>query len=103
FGEFTACSRYPECKYVKLKGTGVACPKDAGEIVERRSRRGKVFYGCSNYPDCDFTLWQKPIAEKCPECGAPYLVEKITRRHGRQLVCNNEGCKHVRSEELTPV
>jgi DNA topoisomerase-1 len=102
FGEFTACSRYPECKYVKLRTTGVRCPKDGGEVVERRSRRGKVFYGCRNYPECNFTLWQKPIAEKCPECGAPYLVEKITKRHGRQLVCNHEGCKYVRSEELTP-
>ncbi|MBI4476692.1 MAG: type I DNA topoisomerase [Acidobacteria bacterium] len=102
FGEFTACSRYPECKYVKLKGTGVRCPKDGGEIVERRSRRGKIFYGCSNYPDCDHTLWQKPIPEPCPECGAPFLVEKITKRYGRQLRCANEDCTYVRTEELTP-
>ncbi len=102
FGEFTACSNYPSCKYVKQKRTGVLCPKDGGDIVERKSRRGKVFYGCANYPDCDFTLWNKPVPEKCPECGAPFLVEKITKRHGRQLVCNNEECSYVRSEELTP-
>jgi DNA topoisomerase-1 len=102
FGEFTACSNYPKCKYVKQKTTGVLCPKDGGEIVEKKSRRGKVFYGCANYPDCDFTLWNKPIAEKCPDCGAPFLVEKITKRHGRQLVCNNEQCSYVRSEELAP-
>ena len=70
FGEFTACSNYPTCKYVKLKTTGVKCPKDGGDIVERKSRRGKVFFGCSNYPDCDFTLWDRPVGEKCPECGA---------------------------------
>jgi DNA topoisomerase I len=100
FGEFTACTNYPNCKYVKQKTTGVLCPKDGGDIVEKKSRRGKVFYGCANYPDCDFTLWNKPVAEKCPDCGAPFLVEKITKRHGRQLICNNEECSYVRSEEL---
>jgi DNA topoisomerase-1 len=103
FGEFTACSNYPSCKYVKQKSTGVLCPKDGGEIVERKSRRGKVFFGCANYPDCDFTLWNRPVTEKCPDCGAPFLVEKVTKRHGRQLVCNNEDCSYVRSEELTAV
>jgi DNA topoisomerase-1 len=102
FGEFTACSSYPTCKYVKQKTTGVLCPKDAGDIVERKSRRGKVFFGCANYPDCDFTLWNRPIAEACPECKAPFLVEKITKKNGRQLICNNEECSYVRSEELAP-
>ena len=102
FGEFTACSSYPTCKYVKQKSTGIVCPKDAGDVVERKSRRGKVFYGCANYPDCDFVLWNRPVAEKCPECGAPFLVEKITKRHGRQLICNNEECSYLRSEELAP-
>ena len=94
---------YPNCKYVKQKSTGVLCPKDGGDVVERKSRRGKVFYGCANYPDCDFTLWNKPMPEPCPECGAPFLVEKITKRHGRQLICNNEECDYVRSEEAEPV
>jgi DNA topoisomerase-1 len=103
FGEFTACTKYPECKYVKHKTTGVQCPKDGdkgGEVVERKSRRGKVFFGCSNYPDCDFVLWNRPMAEKCPKCGAPFLVEKTTKKHGRQLLCNNDDCDYVRSEEL---
>ena len=103
FGEFTACTRYPECKYIKHKTTGVMCPKDSdkgGEIVERKSKRGKVFFGCSNYPDCDFVLWNRPIDEKCPSCGAPFLVEKITKKHGRQLICNNEDCGYSRSEAL---
>jgi DNA topoisomerase-1 len=103
YGEFTACSSYPNCKYVKHKTTGVACPKgDGGELVERKSRRGKVFYGCNKYPDCDFTLWNKPLVETCPACKAPFLVEKITKRHGRQVICNTEGCTYVRSEELEP-
>jgi len=103
YGEFTACTKYPECKYVKHKTTGVKCPKDAdkgGEIVERKSRRGKTFFGCSNYPDCDFVLWNRPIAEKCPQCGAAFLTEKITKKHGRQLICNNDDCDYARSEEL---
>jgi DNA topoisomerase-1 len=100
FGEFTACTGYPDCKYVKLKTTGVLCPKDGGEIVERKSRRGKVFYGCVNYPKCDFTVWNKPVAEPCPKCGWKFLTEKITKRHGRQLVCANEACDFVRSAEL---
>jgi DNA topoisomerase-1 len=103
FGEFTACTGYPECKYVKQKSMGVLCPKDGGDIVERKSRRGKVFYGCANYPKCDFTLWNKPIAEPCPKCGWTFLTEKITKRHGRQLVCANEDCDYVRSEELVEV
>ena len=103
FGEFTACSSYPTCKYVKQKTTGVLCPKDGGDIVERKSKRGKVFFGCANYPECDFTLWNRPVGEKCPDCGAPFLVEKITKKHGRQLICNNEDCSYVRSEELTTV
>jgi len=102
FGEFTACTGYPDCRYVKLKSTGIVCPKDGGDVVERKSRRGKEFYGCANYPKCDFTLWNKPIIEPCPKCGRPFLTEKITKRHGRQLLCSNEECDYVRSEELTP-
>jgi len=103
YGEFTACTKYPECKYVKHKTTGIKCPKDAdkgGEVVERKSRRGKIFFGCSNYPDCDFVLWNRPVAETCPKCGAPYLVEKTTKKLGRQILCNNEDCDYARSEEL---
>ena len=103
FGEFTACTGYPECKYVKLKSTGIRCPLDGGDIVERKSRRGKVFYGCANYPKCEFTLWNRPVAEKCPKCGREFLTEKITKRHGRQLICSNESCDYVRSEELATV
>jgi len=101
FGEFTACSSYPECKYVKHKTTGVKCPQcEAGDIVERKSRRGRAFYGCSNYPDCDFTLWSRPLPERCPECGTPYLVARVTKRYGRQVKCDK--CDYVRAEELTP-
>ncbi len=96
YGEFTACSNYPACKYVKPKTVGVACPKTgcAGEVVERRSRRGKAFYGCSRYPECDFVSWNRPLAERCPRCGSSYLLEKITKGHGPMKVCPNEECKY---------
>ena len=99
FGEFTACSNYPSCRYVKLKSTGVACPKDGGDVVERKSTRGRNFYGCANYPDCDFVLWNRPLPEVCPTCGSPYLVEKVTKRSGHQVLCNAEGCDYSRTEE----
>jgi len=101
FGEFTACSNYPACKYVKQKTIGVKCPEcSEGEVVERRSKRGKTFYGCSRYPDCDFVAWAKPVPEKCPDCGNPYLVEKYLKA-GSFLQCPASGCKFKR--ELAPV
>jgi DNA topoisomerase-1 len=97
FGEFTACSNYPECKYVKHKSIGVPCPNcNEGEIVERRSKRGKTFYGCSRYPECDFVAWGKPLPEKCPECGSPYLIEKWLK-NGPVAQCPNPECKHKHS------
>ena len=90
FGEFTACSNYPALQVRQAEDDRREVPEGRrATIVERKSRRGKVFFGCANYPDCDFVLWNRPVAEPCPECGAPFLVEKITKRHGRQLVCNN--------------
>ena len=79
YGKFIACSNYPECKYIKPQEKEVVeimdCPKCDGKVVERKTKRGKVFYGCNNYPKCDFASWDKPLEENCPECGN-YLVEK---------------------------
>jgi DNA topoisomerase-1 len=103
FGEFTACSNYPTCKYVKQKTIGVMCPQcGTGEISERRSKRGKTFYGCTRYPDCDFVAWARPIPEKCPECGSPYLVDKVLKS-GHFAQCPNKECKYKREVEETPV
>jgi DNA topoisomerase-1 len=89
FGEFISCSGYPECKYIKQNLIGVKCPKcKTGEIVEKKARRGNFFYGCSRYPDCDFTAATKPVAETCPDCGSPYLLEKVTKE-GTFLICPN--------------
>ena len=95
YGEYTACSAYPDCKYIKLKSTGVRCGREgcSGEVVERKSRRGKTFYGCSNYPDCDFVLWNKPLSDPCPLCGAPFTLVKTTKRSGTVRFCNSEDCK----------
>jgi DNA topoisomerase-1 len=94
FGEFTACSNYPTCKYVKQKTIGVKCPDcSEGEIIERRSKKGKTFYGCNRYPDCKFVAWGKPVPEKCPECGSPYMVEKWLKA-GPVWQCPSAECKH---------
>jgi DNA topoisomerase-1 len=100
FGEFTACSSYPRCRYVKMKETDVTCPQcGKGKIVERRSRRGKIFFGCGAYPDCDFVLWRRPVDKSCPDCGRAYLVERITKRFGHQFICDSENCDHVESAD----
>jgi DNA topoisomerase I len=106
FGQFTSCSNYPKCKYIKPKTVGVPCPKPGcgGELTERRSKRGKVFYGCVKYPDCDFVVWNKPVPEQCPECGAPYLLEKSTKKEGLIRYCNEENCSYkvpVETEEVS--
>jgi len=100
YGEFLACSGYPECKNTKSvnggngKSTGVKCPESGcgGELVERKSKRGKVFYGCSNYPKCSYALWDKPVDKECPECGEDFLVEKTTKKKGTFLTCLNDAC-----------
>jgi DNA topoisomerase I len=100
YGEFVACSNYPTCKYVKQKTIGVPCPNcSEGEIVERRSKRGRTFYGCNRYPDCDFVAWGKPIPEKCPECGSSYLVEKYLKA-GPVAQCPNAECKYKHPLEV---
>lgn len=94
YGRFIACSGYPDCKTAKPYPIGMACPKDGGigQIVERRSKRGKTFYGCSRYPDCDFVTWNKPLKMPCPECGNSYTEERYTQAKGLHIRCPK--CKH---------
>jgi DNA topoisomerase-1 len=98
FGEFLGCSGYPDCDGIKrLQSepvkTGVACPEcKEGEILERRSRRGKLFYGCGRYPKCKFAAWNKVVPQPCPSCGANYLVEKELKRTGTTWQCANKEC-----------
>lgn len=101
YGTFYACSGYPDCKTTLSTNstnggekTGVHCPEQgcSGELVQRSSKRGKIFYGCSRFPDCTFATWDKPVAKECPECGAKFLVEKTTKKQGTFLACNTKGC-----------
>lgn len=88
YGEFIACSGYPKCKYVKQDLLDVPCPKCGGDIAVRKNRRGDVFYGCTNYPKCDFSSNQKLVNQTCPKCDSAYLVE-VSNSHGTYLVCPN--------------
>jgi len=103
FGEFISCSNYPKCKYIKQETTGVKCtrPGCGGEIVVKKSRRGKVFYGCANYPKCDTVFWDKPVEEKCPQCGKPFLLEKTTKKGTTRYCSDAEGCGY-KSELMPP-
>lgn len=99
YGPFTACSNYPKCKYIKKQTLGIPCPEKGctGEIVVRRAKRG-TFYGCSRYPDCKFTSWEKPVAEPCPDCGAPVLFDKFDKKTGTSnRHCRTESCKYERA------
>jgi DNA topoisomerase-1 len=87
-GQFLGCSRFPKCRGTRPMPTGVKCPKDGGDIAERRSKkRGKAFYGCSNYPNCDFVMWSKPVAETCPECGYVGAEVKSSKTRGEFRKC----------------
>ena len=94
FGKFLACPGFPECRNAKplLRDTGVQCPKCGGKIVERKSRRGRAFYGCDRYPDCDYTTWDEPQQETCKVCGS--FMQKHRYRTGRTILyCSNEQCE----------
>ena len=106
-GPFLGCSKFPKCRGTRSMPTGVICPKDGGELEERRSKkRGKAFYGCSHYPTCDFVVWDKPVPEACPECGYVGAEKKFskTRGHWRKCVkCQNEWNVEAPAEEQEPV
>jgi len=99
FGKYLACSGYPSCKNIqplnKPQGTGVTCPEcKQGELVEKKSRYGKMFYSCNRYPECKFALWDPPVEKPCPKCGFPLLVKKVYKREGEFFKCPKEGCDH---------
>jgi len=100
YGKYLACSGYPACKNIqplnKPKGTGVICPEcKQGELTEKKSRYGKLFYSCNRYPDCKFALWDPPVAQPCPKCGFPVLVKKVYKKKGEFLKCPKEGCDYT--------
>ncbi len=103
FGRFLACSDYPACKTTRpITLKGIVCPKDGGGLAERKSRFGKFFYGCVNWPKCDFVAWDRPLPEHCPNCDSPYLVSKYSKRDGAFIACPNKECGY-RREVVEPV
>ena len=97
FGKFLACPNFPKCRNTKpiLHPIGVKCPKCGADILERKSKTGKVFYGCEKYPECDYTTWDKPLNEKCPDCGA-MMVEHVERNGSKRKFCSNPECSKAR-------
>lgn len=104
FGKFIGCGNYPKCKHIeslnKPLDTGVECPEcKQGKIVKRQSRRGRIFFSCSRYPDCKYAIWNEPIAEPCPKCAWPILTVKKTKKRGTELVCPRQTCGFVKQVE----
>ncbi|MDH3973992.1 MAG: type I DNA topoisomerase [Deltaproteobacteria bacterium] len=98
YGRFLACSTYPDCKGTKPITLGITCPDcGKGEVSEKRSRKGKVFYGCTEYPKCTFATWDKPLPENCPLCDAAFLVEKESKKEGNIIRCLNKDCGYKRA------
>ena len=96
---FIACTGYPDCKHAAPLSTGVPCPRcGKGSLVEKSTKRGKIFYSCDQYPQCDFALWEKPVPGPCPRCNSPYLVEKKSR-DGIKVICPVKGCGFVKEDE----
>jgi DNA topoisomerase-1 len=93
FGEFLACSGYPECKHIRAQTTGVKCPEENcnGELVQKVSKKGKVFFSCNRFPECKFASWDRPVPQKCPRCAKPFLLEKKTK-NGTFLQCIDNEC-----------
>lgn len=104
YGKFIGCSNYPECKHMepleKPSDTGVTCPKcSQAKILQRKSRKGKIFYSCGNYPKCDYALWNEPVDLPCPKCKWPILTVKESKKFGRQILCPREGCDYSAKED----
>lgn len=97
FGKFLACPNFPKCRNTKpiLHPIGVKCPKCGADILERKSKTGKVFYGCEKYPECDYTTWDKPLNEECPECKS-MMVEHVERNGSKRKFCSNPECSKAR-------
>ena len=104
YGRFIGCGSYPNCKFIepleKPADTGVECPKcHSASILKRKSRKGKIFYSCAGYPKCDYALWNEPLNQPCPKCTWPILTRKETKRSGLQIICPNEGCDYIKSDD----
>jgi len=99
FGKFLACPGYPECKNTKpiVDKIEVPCPKCGGDVVRKRSKKGRVFYGCNNYPDCDFVSWDEPVKEKCPDCNGPMVIKRLKSR--TTVKCVDSNCGYSKNQK----
>ena len=99
YGKFLACPGYPECKNTKaiMDEINVTCPDCGGNIVRRRSKRGRVFYGCSRFPECNFVSWNEPVETKCPNCGGPMVKKKLKK--GTTIKCMDKECGYSKIEK----
>jgi len=107
YGKFLACSGYPACKNTYSVNsvepgmdTGVACPEKNchGKLIQKQSKRGKIFYGCNRFPECTYAIWDKPVNKECPVCNARFLVEKSTKKKGIFFACLTQGCGYTTTE-----
>lgn len=101
YGAFLACSGYPECKNTRSITTGAKCPESGcgGDIVQRRTKKGRIFYGCNNYPKCRFASWEEPVLKQCPNCQAPYMVRKADKSGGTVIRCTQKKCGYKEKED----
>jgi DNA topoisomerase-1 len=99
FGKFLACSAYPDCKTTKSLTLGIPCPKTGcgGQITQKQTKSRRVFYGCTNYPKCDFASWDVPVKKPCPECRSQYMVQKSSKAKGDYFKCPS--CGHIVTED----
>ena len=90
YGLYVGCSNHPECKHTErwVEKIGVICPKDGGELIVKKTRKGRTFYGCENFPDCDFASWKKPVPKPCPDCGG--LMVEVNKKHIQCTECSQE-------------
>jgi DNA topoisomerase-1 len=100
YGPFIGCSQYPTCRYIESlnqpKDTEVPCPVcNKGSLYQRKSKRGKIFYSCSRYPECEYAIWNQPLKEPCPQCHWPILTFKETKKNGKQKVCPQPNCQYT--------
>jgi len=102
YGQFVACSGYPECSYTRPVGIGVRCPLDGGEVVERRTRKGRMFFGCANYPACTYTSWDRPLGRACPVCGQMLVAKRARRGVAPVVVCSNKECEYKELPQPRP-
>lgn len=102
FGKFLACTAYPGCKTTKAIGIGITCPESdcGGDLVQKRTKKGRMFYACNKYPKCEFSLWSRPVNKPCPSCGATFMIEKARKQADPQVLCRDTACGYTEPDPV---